>query len=243
MPALPDFTSTTTFPLFANVPSASAEDANGSGEDAAAPYYLVAQIKDDMTITKPTLILRDRTESPFALVFEGYDRDGLDLRARGLRKGATAVIPNARKVVPEEAGKRPFVRVAKQDADRVQAVPGELMRVMTIGARLAASSEEDEGRCDACGKGKEEEEGKGLMKCTGCGVSRYCGKVSLLSLLGLRNPRGGVRYMLTRFLIARPVRSQHGMRATTKPTARFSRRFYASGPQRRAGTSPAGPER
>ncbi|KAK4453805.1 putative zinc mynd-type domain protein [Podospora aff. communis PSN243] len=100
----PDFSNLALFPTFATCP----EDPSAH---ATNPYFLLGQIKDDMTITKPTLVLLDRESSPFALVFDGLDRDGVNFNKVGLKKGHTAVIPNGRKVPPKEEGKRGFVSV------------------------------------------------------------------------------------------------------------------------------------
>ncbi|TPX10708.1 uncharacterized protein E0L32_008277 [Thyridium curvatum] len=151
------------------------------------PWYLVAQVKDDMTINKPTLVLTDRDGSPFALVFEGLERDGLDLKRLGLKKGATAVVPRARRTPPKEAGKRGFVAVEKGRAAEVRAVPGPLEEALELARRMRAmdaareAGQAEDPCAGGCGKGGE---GGGLVKCTGCGRVRYCGKVSESSTSG-----------------------------------------------------------
>src|SRR5438876_8453591 len=97
---IPDFTNQTTFPTFSACPD---HNPPPSQQD---DWFLLAQVKDDMTITKPTLVLTDRSGAPFALVFDGLDRDALDFKRLGLRKGNTAVIPGAVRTPPREEGKR-----------------------------------------------------------------------------------------------------------------------------------------
>ncbi|KAK0651564.1 hypothetical protein B0T16DRAFT_454018 [Cercophora newfieldiana] len=137
----PDFSDPSLFPTFGTCP----EDPSPS-----STYYLLGQIKDDMTITKPTLILLDKDSSPFALVFDNLDRDGVDFKKAGLKKGCTAVIPNGRKVPPKEEGKRGFVSVDGARAGEVKGIPGALGRVVDVGRALRAR-EGEEGRCEGCG--------------------------------------------------------------------------------------------
>ncbi|TLD28303.1 hypothetical protein PspLS_03299 [Pyricularia sp. CBS 133598] len=165
MAPLPDFNSRDRFPTFVTIPEAGAPVSDGGQEE----WYLLAHIKNDMTIAKPTLVVEDRDGSPFAVVFEGYGRDDLDLKARGLKKGNTIVMPRARRVPPADETKRGFVRVDKADANAVKAVPGALERILALGG-----VEEDATVCSACG-GKGEG-GGGLSRCVGCGRARYCGK-------------------------------------------------------------------
>jgi len=181
--SLPDFADPDLFPTFAALPSVPQSSPADSTADDATPAgagvpWLLAQVRDDMTVVKPTLVLADRAGSPFALVFEGLARDGLDLKAAGLRKGATAAVPAARRTEPEQAGKRAFVRVPPGRAAEVRALPGPLDRVLALAARFGPDGPErrGEGACAACGK--EE----GVAKCVGCGAVRYCGKVSSLFL-------------------------------------------------------------
>ena len=172
--SFPDFTDPVLFPTFATIPTSEGQQAPSSGEGGSG--VLLAQVKDNMTIVKPTLVLMDREASPFALIFDGLGRDDLDLKGLGFRKGATAVIPGARKTVPEQEGKRPFVRVEEGKAGEVKAIPATLERVLALGARYrtAAQAEGGEGKgCETCGK-----EGPDVVKCVGCSVARYCGKVS-----------------------------------------------------------------
>ncbi|KAL5871996.1 hypothetical protein ACKVWC_007632 [Pyricularia oryzae] len=167
MAPLPDFSNRERFPTFVTIPEAGAPASDGSQQPEE--WYLLAHIKNDMTIAKPTLVVEDRDGSPFAVVFEGYGRDDLDLKARGLKKGNTIVLPRARRVPPADETKRGFVRVDKADAAAVKAVPGALERVLALGG-----VEENATVCSACG-GKGEA-GAGLSRCVGCGRARYCGK-------------------------------------------------------------------
>lgn len=210
---LPDFSDTTLFPSFLTIPEhdrdAPAPPRTDTTDTTTPPqeqHYLLAQVKDNMTLAKPTLVLHDRDGSPFALVFEGLARDGLDLRAMGLRKGCTAVIPGARRTRPAAEGKRGFVQVAGERAGEVRAIPGPLARVLELGGSGASSSARGGGAaccCEACGKGaqggagggEDEEEGVSLKSCTGCGRVSYCSKVrrSPLFLLGAATHGGSRR--------------------------------------------------
>ncbi|KAK5663041.1 hypothetical protein OQA88_6457 [Cercophora sp. LCS_1] len=162
--SIPAFTNITLFPSFSTCPETTAP---APAED----WFLLAQVKDDMTITKPTLVLSDRDSSPFALVFDGLERDDLDLKKLGLKKGNTAVIPRAKKTPPKDDTKRGFVSVEKGRAAEVKVIPGPLDKVFTVGAWLRErESSGAEPVCETCGKEGE------LMKCTGCGRVKYCGK-------------------------------------------------------------------
>ncbi|KAK0636165.1 hypothetical protein B0T17DRAFT_484201, partial [Bombardia bombarda] len=179
----PDFTNRTIFPSFASCPEVAGPDPSSSSSVSSAlptDWYLLAQVKDDMTINKPTLVLGDRDDSPFALVFNGLERDGVDFKARGLKKGATAVIPRAKRTPPRDETKRGFVSVEREHAGEVRGIPGPLKRVLEVGEGLRAWSNGGEGGevCESCWE--ERGEGGGLLKCMGCGVVRYCSKVSFL---------------------------------------------------------------
>lgn len=167
---LPDFSNTTHFPSFLTIPERERDAPPSSSPlpEGVTAWHLLAQVKDNMTINKPTLVLTDRDGSPFALVFEGLERDGLDLKGLGFKKGCTAVIPNAFRTSPAAEGKRGFVRVEKEDARAVRAVPGPLERVLQLGGKVKGL------RCETCGA---EGEG-GLKSCTGCERVGYCSKVS-----------------------------------------------------------------
>lgn len=178
---LPDFSSTTLFPTFITIPQ---DDEDGEHQqqqqhEDGSDYYLLAQVKDNMTINKPTLVLTDRDANPFALVFEGLGRDDLDLKGLGFKKGCTAVVPCARRTRPANETKRGFVRVAHGDATRVKAVPAPLARVLEV-ARSAPKGT----RCETCGK-EEGGDGARLKSCTGCERVGYCSKVSSLLFFSL----------------------------------------------------------
>lgn len=131
-------------------------------EGAATPdraWWLLAQVKENMTITKPTLVATDRTGEDFALTFE--DRS---VSLKSFRKGHTVVVPRAWRTVAEE-GKKGYVLVAEGDGG-VKGIPAGLERVLELGKTGGGE------KCATCGKAKE------LMKCTGCASVRYCGKVS-----------------------------------------------------------------
>lgn len=167
--AMRDFTNTTIFPTFLTIPEKDQDAvAPPSSSAPAERWYLLAQIKDNMTINKPTLVLTDRDANPFALVFEGLGRDDLDLKGLGFKKGSTAVIPNAMRTKPADESKRGFVRVEKGDAGSVRAVPCSLARVLELGGKVKGS------KCETCGV----DDGKDLKGCTGCGRAGYCSKVS-----------------------------------------------------------------
>lgn len=166
---LPDFTDVALFPTFLTIPE---QDPDAAPSVAAlppgkGPWYLVAQIKDNMTINKPTLVLTDRGANPFALVWEGLGRDDLDLKGLGFKKGCTAVIPYAWRTKPADEGKRGFVRVEKSDARSVRAVPGPLERVLALGGKAKGL------KCETCGGEGQD----GLKSCTGCERVGYCSKV------------------------------------------------------------------
>ena len=175
--AAPDFASTTKFPTFNALPEVIATGPSPGEEEEREEWFLLAQVKDDMTITKPTLVLGDREGSPFALVFNGLERGDLDLKKLGLKKGATAVVPRARRTPPKEETKRGFVAVEKGRAEDVKAIPGPLARVLELGAGMAGRRGQTREVCEACGKGAAEQE-SALLKCTGCGEVRYCSKLS-----------------------------------------------------------------
>ena len=167
---LPDFTDIALFPTFLTIPEQdpAAPPSVAALPPGKGPWYLMAQIKDNMTINKPTLVLTDRGANPFALVWEGLGRDDLDLKGLGFKKGCTAVIPYAWRTKPADEGKRGFVRVDKSDAQTVRAVPGALDRVLALGGKAKGP------QCEMCGGAGQD----GLKGCTGCERVGYCSKVS-----------------------------------------------------------------
>ena len=169
---LPDFADPILFPSFRALPDV-ASAAAPSGNDEAR-HFLLGQITENMTITRPTLILTDYDGASFALMFAGE----MDLKARGLKKGNTAVVPRARKIPAKKEGGQGFIAVDPEHFDEVKALPGSLERVSDVWFRMKQGEEGDE-RCTCCGKEGLEE---GLRKCKGCGGVRYCGKVSWMSM-------------------------------------------------------------
>lgn len=169
---LPDFANSALFPTFLTIPQDDEDDlaAKPSTTQEEGEWYLLAQIKDNMTINKPTLVLTDRDANPFALVFEGLGRDDLDLKGLGFKKGCTAVIPRARRTKPADETKRGFVRIEKGAAGTVKAVPGPLARVLQVSGQVKGD------HCETCGK-----EGQALKGCTGCASVAYCTKVSSIA--------------------------------------------------------------
>ncbi|KAI1270522.1 hypothetical protein F5Y18DRAFT_15019 [Xylariaceae sp. FL1019] len=161
----------TLFPTFADLPqlvdpsgwpsSEHIPQATGSGS-LANTWYLLAQIKENMTITKPTLIVTDRTGRDFVLLFED---NGVSLK--GFRKRYTVMIPCARRT--KRYNKNDELRIPADCGAEVQVIPGTLDRILELGVLLTSS--EDERKCAACGK----TEGS-LLNCTACQVTKYCGK-------------------------------------------------------------------
>ena len=166
MSLLARFSDKALFPSFDDLPSAfpvetqSPEKNHDAGQGRPGTWFLVGQISENMTITKPTLILRDRNSSAFALTFEG----GVDLK--GWKKGHTLVVENAKRTEGKD-GKRGFVRVEDGDEGGVRCIPGPMDKVIVLGTGMKG----DSGECRGCG-------GEGKSKCLGCGWVRYCGKVS-----------------------------------------------------------------
>ncbi|KAI1112315.1 hypothetical protein F5Y14DRAFT_273791 [Nemania sp. NC0429] len=163
-------TSPSHFPAFYELPAVSESPGAGSSRspapDAAdgGSWWLLAQIKENMTITQPTLIVTDRTGVDFALLFE----DGVSLK--GFRKGFTLAVPGARRTDREGEGKKAVVRVPAGRGADVKVLPGSLERVLELDVVLGGQVEVERG-CAACGRTQGE-----LMKCTGCGFAAYCGK-------------------------------------------------------------------
>jgi len=177
---IPDLADTAIFPGFVDCPIEEASEPT----PAEATSWLLAQVKNNMTIMKPTLVATDRHGEDFALTFE--DR-GVDLKP--FKKGTTLVLPGPRRTRPEE-GKKGFVRVPAGHGDGgATAVPGSLEVVgRVLRARAAAEAADRPGDvCDAC------EATEGVKKCTGCGRAQYCGKVGLFYLLYIVPGPGGER--------------------------------------------------
>ncbi|KAB5572794.1 hypothetical protein GE09DRAFT_684344 [Coniochaeta sp. 2T2.1] len=180
---VPDFTSPTTFPTFATLPSSSTSSSSSSSSlPPPGSYFLLAQIKENMTITRPTLICTDLSGQDFALMFVG----SIDFAARGLKKGCTVVVPDAKRAESaKKEGGQGWVVVEEEMFGEVRSLPGgggDVVRL--LGRRVEEEREgetrEGEGGCSWCGKEEGEGEGKGrrLMNCSRCGEVRYCSKVS-----------------------------------------------------------------
>ncbi|KAK8092954.1 glycosyl hydrolase family 76 [Apiospora kogelbergensis] len=167
---MPDFTDPAQFPAFYELPS-DAEIANAPAEGlAGAAWWMLAQVKVNMTLTKPTLIVTDRRGLDFAVTFEDSSMD-----LKGYRKGYTMVVPRAQRTDREE-GKKAVMRIEAKDCKSVQVIPAKMAQLLELGQVLDMMSADDgaEGKvqkCAACGK----TEGS-LARCTGCGTVRYCSK-------------------------------------------------------------------
>lgn len=197
MSILARFQNRTLFPSFDELPTANPQPAKegDAPADGRGRWFLVGQIAENMTITQPTLILRDRDSSSFAITFE----EAVDLK--GWRKGYTLVVEGARRTEGKE-GKRGFVVVREGGEGRVRCVPGPMDRVIVMGAGMGG----EKGECRGCG-------GEGQRKCLGCGWVRYCGKVSWSSWRRGARVADGSRSARLR-----------GGRAATRRSARSTRR-------------------
>lgn len=122
---MPLLTDELLFPTFYSLPTTT--DDVEQGRD----WYMVAQVKNNMTITKPTLIATDRGGMDFAVVFE--EERGFDLKARGLKKGNTMVIPKARRL-EKGPGKKDVLVVQKEDCEGVKVTMALLTRYSTAAA-------------------------------------------------------------------------------------------------------------
>ncbi|KAF6789085.1 lipase esterase [Colletotrichum sojae] len=140
---IPDFSNTTTFPVFEDLPF----DDDDGAHDAREEWFLVAQVKQNMTITKPTVVAADRGGDEFAITFE--DR-GIDLRP--VKTGWSIVVPRAMRTRPRE-GKKGFVRVAEGRGTGVKYVPAGLEVMFELGRMVRGEDEEEKGagRCAGCG--------------------------------------------------------------------------------------------
>ncbi|KAI1170455.1 hypothetical protein F4777DRAFT_583907 [Nemania sp. FL0916] len=163
------FSNTSHYPAFSELPAVSTDQSPNAQPPPISPpeattWWLLAQIKENMTITQPTLIVTDRTGVDFALLFDDHTAN-----LRGFKKGYTLAVPGARRTERAGVGKKAVVHVPADRTAEVKVVPGSLERVLELGVVLG--SEGGGGKCAACG----DEEGM-LMKCTGCAVAAYCGK-------------------------------------------------------------------
>ncbi|RYP09887.1 hypothetical protein DL764_001021 [Monosporascus ibericus] len=183
-----DFSDSAVFPPFAELPPAggssigtdgstistsTSTNATSTTKAGSGGWFLLAQIKEDMTITKPTLIVTDSAGVDFAVTFEDA---ALNLRGDlGARKGYTLVVPGARRTNRE--GKKAVVRVEVGRGGQVRVIPGSLEQVLELGR--VVGSETVGKQCAACGK----TDGP-LMRCKGCSTASYCSKVNGWSELG-----------------------------------------------------------
>lgn len=152
----PHFSDPTSFPAFCDLPAESTAD------DSSSEWWLLGQVKENMTITKPTLVVSDRNREDFAVTFEDL---GVDLKP--WKKGSCLVVPRARRRGGEEGRKKGFVSVPRGASGDVRCVPG--------GWEVLKRWEEGGGEEDGCGGGCGE---RGVRACTGCECVKYCGKVS-----------------------------------------------------------------
>ncbi|KAK9412955.1 hypothetical protein SUNI508_12260 [Seiridium unicorne] len=157
---MPPFTDESVFPTFYSLPTTT------DHVEQDREWYMVAQVKNNMTITKPTLIVTDRSGMDFAVTFE-EDR-GFDLKGRGLKKGNTIVIPKGRRL-EKGPGRKDVLVIEKADCNSVKAIPANLAKAIELSPRLGDSTRSDQ--CEACEKMDQE-----LMRCTGCESVAYCSK-------------------------------------------------------------------
>ncbi|CAJ2502275.1 Uu.00g096690.m01.CDS01 [Anthostomella pinea] len=162
---MPPFTDTTLFPAFYELPTPAASDiaAAPNSPDDTTSWYLLAQIKENMTLTKPTLICTDRRGMDFAITFEDTA-----MSLRGFKKGHMLVVRRAARTERGE-GKKAVVRVEAGRSGDAYVIPGGLEQVFELGFLLDREGVGE--KCAAC----EKMEGP-LMKCTGCGIAAYCSK-------------------------------------------------------------------
>ncbi|KAK8073473.1 HIT/MYND zinc finger-like protein [Apiospora phragmitis] len=171
---MPDFTDPAVFPAFYELPS-DAEIAAAPPEGMnAASWWMLAQVKVNMTLTKPTLIVTDRRGLDFAVTFED---PAMDLK--GYKKGYTLVVPRAQADGPGggqeggHAGGGAILQVGTGELKKV--IPAKMEHLLELGQVLdimrGDEAEGKEQKCGACGKTEAS-----LSKCTGCGTVKYCSK-------------------------------------------------------------------
>lgn len=162
-----------------------------------------------MTIMRPTIVLQDRVGDSFAMMFDGQ----INLAARGLKKGNTAVVPWARKKPPKQEGMNGFIGVDPEMFDSITALPGSLERVFEVGTRMKGRDGRETERCDNCGK--EVGEKGSLSKCGRCTAVSYCGKVCWVSA-----SLWSTEHIYADILPSRTVKPKIGLKADTKPIAK-----------------------
>ncbi|KAI1763807.1 hypothetical protein GGR53DRAFT_466942 [Hypoxylon sp. FL1150] len=206
---MPAFTDPHAFPTFQELPSSTATTTTTTSLPSTPPapdntWFLLAQIRENMTITKPTLVVRDRAGLDFAVTFDDGDHRGLPLSSPSsssssspprFRRGHTLVVPRATRTDREGEGegrgnnnkKKAVVRVPAGQSGGVRVIPGGLEQVVEMGRVVDGMQQgADAKKCAACGEAEGEGEGEGqgegqgkgkvLMRCTGCGVAAYCSK-------------------------------------------------------------------
>lgn len=111
--------------------------------------YLLATIKSNLTITKPTLILTDSSNQDFALVFDpppftvrNPNAVAEKFKELGLKKGNAVVIRNARRTKAEREGGQGFVVLS------------------SLGALAEAEAGADDGKKEKGNEGDRESGGK-----------------------------------------------------------------------------------
>ncbi|KAK4229677.1 hypothetical protein QBC38DRAFT_471924 [Podospora fimiseda] len=137
-------------------------------------HYLLAQIQENMTLTKPTLILKDLAGTSFAIVWNDLNRDSLDFKKLGLKKNNCLLLPNALRTEPREEGRQAMIKIYGNGGwndEQVKVIPGTLEKVVEVGQFWDQLG--DESKCANCEK---ETKSEGLKKCTGCGRVGYCSK-------------------------------------------------------------------
>ncbi|KAK4199375.1 hypothetical protein QBC40DRAFT_282113 [Triangularia verruculosa] len=171
---LPDFTSPTTFKTFNTIPSTL---------DSTAPsesYYLLAEIKENLSLTRPTLICSDLSSTSFALTWSELNasphQSDVDFKALGLKKGNCILLPNAKRTDSVDEGKQgkvviPGGKYEWEAQSGLKVIPGKLEKVVEVGQDWEFTVVEGENTCGNCGK-----EGEELAKCTGCRGVGYCSK-------------------------------------------------------------------
>ncbi|KAL7623110.1 hypothetical protein AAE478_006789 [Parahypoxylon ruwenzoriense] len=164
----PSFGNTALFPAFHELPvvggsspvaAADTSTSSSSSGGGDGTWFLLAQIREDMTITQPTLIVRDRAGAEFAVTFADGDHRGLGGTGTGgdaggssrsgsgsgvrFRKGHTLVVPRATRTQRGE-GKKDVVRVPAGEGARARVIPAGLEQVFELGGLLAEVEEVEE---------------------------------------------------------------------------------------------------
>ncbi|KAK0671768.1 hypothetical protein QBC41DRAFT_384281 [Cercophora samala] len=172
----PDFTSPTVFQTFNTIPSTT------TPTPPSETYYLLAEIKENLSLTRPTLICSDLSSTSFALTWSDLHASphasDVDFKGLGLKKGNCILLPNAKRTDSSDEVKQGKVVIpgAKDEWEAqsgLRVIPGKLAKVVEVGQDWEFVIEEGEGKCGNCGKEGGEED---LAKCTGCRGVGYCSK-------------------------------------------------------------------